>query len=101
MGWASAAIEKLKQGQTVQVRPNGNSMSGHVESGQLCTIEPVLSSSELKVGDIVLCRVEGREYLHLIKAISVGRFKIGNARGNINGWVSGANLFGRCTRVEP
>jgi hypothetical protein len=43
-------------------------MAGKVESGQLCTIEPVQPAS-LRVGDIVLCKVNGREYLHLVKAI--------------------------------
>ena len=58
MGWANQYIEKLKAGQTVEFRPRGNSMSGKVESGQLCTVEP---AKELMVGDIVLCKVGGRQ----------------------------------------
>jgi hypothetical protein len=74
-------------------------MSGKIESGQLCTVEPVDPSS-IEVGDIVLCRVNGREYLHLVKAIDGERFQIGNNRGRINGWVTARSIFGRCTRVE-
>jgi hypothetical protein len=48
----------------------------------------------------VLCKVNGREYLHLIKAISGERFQIGNNRGRINGWVSANAIFGKCVRVE-
>jgi hypothetical protein len=99
MGWASAHIEKLRDGGAVSFRPRGHSMKGKIESGQLCTVEPVDPAS-LRVGDIVLCKVNGREYLHLIKAIQGERFQIGNNRGRINGWISAGAIFGRCIRVE-
>ena len=98
MGWASAHIEKLRSGETVSFRPRGNSMSGKIESGQLCTVAPVDPAS-LGVGDIVLCKVNGREYLHLVKAVQGQRFQIGNNRGRINGWVSAGAIFGKCTSV--
>jgi hypothetical protein len=99
MGWASAYIEKLGRGEAVSIRPRGNSMSGKIESGQLCTVEAVEPAS-VRVGDIVLCKVKGREYLHLVKAIEGPRFQIGNNRGRINGWISPSAIFGRCVRVE-
>lgn len=99
MGWATQYIAKLKAGETVAFRPRGQSMTGKIESGQLCTVEPV-ESATLKVGDIVLCKVNGSEYLHLIKAMQGERFQIGNNRGRINGWVTAAQIFGKCTRVE-
>ena len=74
-------------------------MSGRIESGQLCTVEPV-DPGGLEVGDIVLCKVRGAEYLHLVKAIQGDRFQIGNNRGRINGWISANGIFGRCIRVE-
>ncbi len=49
---------------------------------------------------VVLCKVNGREYLHLVKAIQGARFQIGNNRGRINGWVSAGAIFGKCVRVE-
>ncbi len=99
MGWASQYIARLREGETVQFRPRGGSMRGKIESGQLCTVEPV-DPATLEVGDIVLCKVNGREYLHLIKAIQGARIQIGNNRGRINGWISTNSVFGRCTRVE-
>jgi hypothetical protein len=99
MGWATAYIAKLRDGETVSFRPRGNSMSGKIDSGQLCTVAPVDPAS-LKVGDIVLCKVNGREYLHLVKAIQGQRFQIGNNRGRINGWISANAIFGRCVRIE-
>src|SRR5262245_31036717 len=99
MGWASQHIERLQRGETVQFRPRGHSMSGKIESGQLCTVEPV-DPAELEVGDIVLCKVNGRQYLHLIKAVQGERFQIGNNRGRINGWISHNGVYGKCTRIE-
>lgn len=100
MGWANQFIEQFSAGETVQFRPRGNSMTGKIESGQLCTVAPA-HTANLKVGDIVLCKVNGTQYLHLIKAIQGARFQIGNNRGRINGWISGTSIYGRCIRVEP
>ena len=101
MGWATQFIGMLQQGETVQFRPRGNSMVGKIESGQLCTVEPVEDPSILKVGDTVLCKVNGNQYIHLIKAIQRKRFQIGNNRGRINGWITANSIFGKCIRVEP
>ena len=99
MGWATQYISKLKEGESVSFRPRGNSMTGKIESGQLCTVEPV-DAAGLKTGDIVLCKVNGREYLHLVKAVQGQRFQIGNNRGRINGWVGANAIFGQCVRIE-
>ncbi|WP_394843658.1 hypothetical protein LZC95_42245 [Pendulispora brunnea] len=101
MGWATAYIEKLRAGETVQFRPRGHSMKGKIESGNLCTVVPVQDHDELRPGDIVLCKVHGTEYLHLVKAIQAGRFQIGNNRGRINGWIGSSSIFGKCISVEP
>ncbi len=100
VGQASDYVEKLRQGETVSFHFRGISMTGRIESGQLCTVAPVDPAS-LAVGDVVLCRVRGVEYLHLVKAVQGGRFQIGNNRGHVNGWVTGRAIFGRCVRVEP
>jgi len=101
MGWAAAYIQQLEQGQVVQFRPRGHSMRGKIESGYLCTVVPLSSVETLEVGDIVLCKVNGAEYLHLVKAIRGRQFQIGNNRGGINGWISERSIFGKCVRVEP
>lgn len=101
MGWATHHIATLKAGQTVSFRPRGNSMVGKIESGQLCTVEPVADAALLEVGDIVLCKVGGNEYLHLIKAIQGARFQIGNNRGGINGWIGAGAVFGKCVGIAP
>lgn len=100
MGWATEHISKLQNGETVSFRPTGSSMKGKIESGQRCTVEPIEDHGTLKKGDIVLCKVKGNQYLHLIKAIQGERFQIGNNRGFINGWISANSIFGRCVAVE-
>jgi hypothetical protein len=100
VGWAGGCIVRLQSGETVSFRPRGGSMSPKIESGQLCTVTPV-DVGTLKVGDIVLCRVKGAEYVHFVKAIQDQRFQIGNDRGGINGWIGANSIFGRLTRIEP
>jgi hypothetical protein len=100
MGWASRYIEKLRIGETVSFRPHGHSMSGRVESGQPCTVVPI-DPTVLEVVDIVLCKVAGNEYLHIVKAIAHDRYQIGNNLGFINGWIGPEYNYGKCVKVEP
>ena len=100
MGWASHHISKLRAGETVSFRPHGHSMTGRIETGQLCTVAPI-DPAVLEVGDIVLCKVAGNEYLHIVKAIAHGRYQIGNNRGFINGWIGPENIYGKFEKVEP
>jgi hypothetical protein len=55
----------------------------------------------LEVGDIVLCKVAGNEYLHIVKAIDNGSYQIGNNRGFINGWIGAEHIYGKCVKIEP
>jgi hypothetical protein len=100
MGWADHAIKELQAARTVQIRPRGNSMKGKVDDGALVTLSPA-DPSTLAPDDIVLVRVSGRVYLHLIKAVSGGRFQIGNNRGGINGWVGPSAIYGKAVKIEP
>jgi SOS-response transcriptional repressor LexA len=98
MGWALLHITKLKLGKTVSFRPKGNSMQGKIESGQLCTVQPC-EPNTLEVGDVVLCKVKGREFLHKITAMRGAQFQIGNNKGRLNGWISANAIFGKCIEV--
>ncbi len=100
MGWASRYIPKLRSGETVSFRPHGQSMTGRIESGQLCTVAPI-DPAMLEVGDIVLCKVTGSEYMHVVKAIENGRYQIGNNHGFIHGWIGPQCIYGRWVHVEP
>jgi phage repressor protein C with HTH and peptisase S24 domain len=98
MGWATSYIEALKTGETVSFRPRGNSMTGRISSGDLCTVEPC--TEDPKKGDIVLCTVRGAQYLHLVKATRGDQFQIGNNHGHINGWTPRRCVYGILVSVE-
>ena len=62
LAWASKYIETLQRGGLVKFRPRGNSMSGKIDSGQLVTVTPVGQRDILKIGDIVICKINGIRY---------------------------------------
>jgi hypothetical protein len=99
MNWATHAIELLSKGQSVQIKPRGHSMKGRVNDGALVTVAPC-EPDQLKVGDVVLVRVRGTVYLHLINAVDRDRFLIGNNRGGVNGWVGHNCIYGKATKIE-
>ncbi len=101
--WAEEAIEKLQMGQTAQIRPEGHSMQPRINSGDLVTLEPC-SAHDLAIGDVVLARITGRRYshlvLHLVQDREMDRFLVGSRDGRTDGWIAAENIFGRVTKVE-
>ena len=68
-------------------------MTPRIKSGQEVTVVP-LGDYVLKEGDVVLCKVKGSYYLHLVKAVDESRgYQIGNNHGRINGWTR--TIYGR------
>jgi SOS-response transcriptional repressor LexA len=100
MGWTTRARDALTQGETVQLRPRGHSMSGRINDGDLVIVAPCEASS-VRVGDAVFIRIHGNFLLHLVKAIQGDRVLIGNNRGKINGWVNKSAVLGKVVRVDP
>ena len=92
---------RVAAGETVQFRPTGSSMVPLIRSRQTVTVSPV-DPATVEVGDIVLCRVAGATYLHLVSAVDpgAGRVQISNNRGRVNGWTNHARLYGICTAVD-
>lgn len=95
--WASYAIADLNDGKEAKLCPKGNSMSGKIESGDTVTIAPGI---EPKKGDIVLCKVRGNVYVHLVLAMKKNSYQIGNNRGHVNGWCSRNAIYGVVTKIE-
>jgi hypothetical protein len=96
--WADQAIKELREGRATQIRPRGRSMTGRVRDGALVTLEPV-DNDNLKKDDVVLAKVNGVVYLHLIKGIRQGgQFLIGNNKGGINGWTK--TIYGIATQIR-
>ena len=107
MNWAEAAIEateKLRRGETVQIRPRGHSMQGHIEDGELVTIE-AREASKLKTGDVVLAQIQGKSFahivLHQILECDGEKFLSGSKQGRVDGWIEADKIFGVATKIEP
>jgi hypothetical protein len=101
MGMLEAAADRVAAGATLELRPSGSSMVPLIRSRQLVTVSPV-DPAKLEVGDIVLARVAGTVYLHLVSAIDQARkrVQISNNRGRVNGWTSHDRVFGLCVAVD-
>lgn len=106
MNWAHYAIEALARGEACTCTPHGNSMKPRIESGATVSLRPPASLEEPSVGDVVLVRVRGSTYLHLVKAVRGGpealQYQIGNNRSSahVNGWASRASVYGIVTDVK-
>lgn len=98
MSWASQYIQVLQSGKTCQFRPVGHSMTGRINHKDLVTVTPIIE--ELQVDDVVLVKVKGAVYLHLIKAMQGDRLLIGNNRGGVNGWTTKKQVFGKVVKIE-
>lgn len=91
--------KNLRDGKTVKFRPVGNSMSGKIESKQLITISPV-DPATLEKGDIVLAKVNGKFFVHLVSAVQGKRVQISNNKGHVNGWCGYNGIYGKVTQIE-
>lgn len=102
-GWADQYVAQLQAGKTVQFRPRGNSMAPKIKSGQLVTVEPRVGTEYPALGTIVLCKVKGRQYLHIVTAFDAvnGYVEISNNKGFTNGWTPVKNVYGVVAAVEP
>ncbi|WP_223836071.1 S26 family signal peptidase [Streptomyces venezuelae] len=96
-----AVAGRVAGGATVEFRPTGSSMVPLVRSRQQVTVAPA-DPSKLAVGDIVLARVAGTVYLHLVSAVDPARkrVQISNNRGRVNGWTGHDRVFGICLAVD-
>ncbi|MEU9074114.1 S24/S26 family peptidase [Kitasatospora sp. NPDC048538] len=101
MGMLDAVAGRVAGGATVEFRPSGSSMVPLIRSRQQVVVAPV-DPSKLDVGDIVLARVAGTVYLHVVSAVDQPRkrVQISNNRGRVNGWTGHDRVFGICLAVE-
>ncbi|WP_425400790.1 hypothetical protein [Aeoliella sp.] len=99
MSWVRDALAALEKGDVADVRPQGGSMRGRIESGQLVTIAPVRERI-VQVDDIVFLRWKGNYLVHIVKDIAEGQVLIGNNLGKINGWAPIDDVLGIVTEVR-
>jgi hypothetical protein len=99
VGVLDAMAARVASGAVVEFRPARSSMTPL--SRQLVRVAPA-EAARLEAGDIVLARVAGTVYLHLVSAVGPadGRVRISNNHGRVNGWTSQARVFGICTHAD-
>ena len=92
-------VERLQRSEAVELRPSGESMTPIIRTRQLVRIEPV-DPATVRKGDVVLAKVAGNFYLHLVSAVQGDRVQISNNHGHVNGWTSRAKIYGRVVAVD-
>ena len=98
MSWVKEALAALEAGECARIRPQGGSMRGRIESGQLVTIAPV-NPDDVRVDDVVFIRWKGNYILHIVREIGEDGFLIGNNLGKINGRAARGDVLGIVTAV--
>lgn len=100
-GFENAETAKhLREGEICKVTGIGNSMTPILKSRQSVICIPVTDEVELKKRDIVMCKVNGHFYLHLIWSVKRGKnnceqFLIGNNHNHANGTIGRQHIFGK------
>ena len=100
-GFENAETAKhLREGEICKVTGIGNSMTPILKSRQPVICIPVTDEVELKKRDIVMCKVNGHFYLHLIWSVKRGKnnceqFLIGNNHNHANGTIGRQHIFGK------
>lgn len=89
-------IERLAAGERVTLQPSGQSMTPRIKSKQTIVLIPI---DRIQVGDVVLAKVTGKHYIHLLSAIDGDRVQISNNHGHVNGWTHRTKVFGRVIDV--
>ncbi len=88
--WLTRVREMNSKG-SITVKCSGNSMTPRIKGKEPITI--VKEYGKLKKGDIVLCKVNGSFFVHLITAIRGKQYQISNNHGHVNGWTN--KIFGK------
>lgn len=103
------AAAALMRGETITIKPRGNSMTPRIRSGQAVTVIPAIDEQgerrPIQMDDVVLCKVRGRLLLHKVTGIRYGgatntAYRISNNRGHVNGWARPENVYGIVTEAN-
>jgi hypothetical protein len=89
-----AVATQVRRGQPATFRASGQSMTTRVRNGEVVTVTPFPKDTLPKLDQIVLARVSGRWYLHLVTGVRKGQVQISNNHGHVNGWTSVSNVVG-------
>ena len=86
-------LRRLDAGEKVEYKEGGNSMRPIIAHREPVTVAPV-DTEKLEKGDIVLAKVRGHFYTHLVSATEGERVQISNNQGHVNGWIHRSKVYG-------
>ena len=95
--WADHYIRLLNKGKTVQFRTHEKSLEPFMVEGDLVTMSPI-EAKQVKVGDIILCKIGRTHYLRIVKEAVNNRFFMGDNRNQTVGWTE--IVYGKVIKVE-
>lgn len=76
------------------------SMRAALKHGQILTFSPIRAPQEVQIGDIVIVRWRGSNFMmHLVQEIQHQKCLIVNSLGKINGWVPVEEIIGRASQI--
>lgn len=94
------ALDALINGdELIGYKESGNSMTPLIKHREPVDVWPV-NPDLIEKGDIVVAKVHGRIYTHLVWAVQGNRVQIGNNHGRSNGWTTKNNVYGIVTHVN-
>lgn len=73
-------------------------MTPKIMPKQEVTISPF--DGHIAEGMVVLAKVHGRYYLHLVSALEGDRVQISNNHGHVNGWTNKAKVYGVVSGIK-
>jgi hypothetical protein len=89
--------ERLIDGETFVTSEKGNSMVPKIYSGQKVVLAPA-KLEDIKIGDIVYCKIRKQYYMHLVTAIDLVKgLQISNNHGHVNGWTK--KVYGKVIEI--
>jgi phage repressor protein C with HTH and peptisase S24 domain len=83
----------VRLGRRVTFKARGNSMQPRIHNNEIVHVRPLAEGELPKKGQVVLARVKGRWYLHLVTAVRNGQAQISNNKGHVNGWTHLSNVI--------
>jgi len=99
MGIYTNAIRALRRGKTVEVEVTSSNLAPRFPQGTKLTLFPPKETTVFSVGDVLLYRDGDRDRLLFVKAVSVGRLKLGTTTKNLEGWAARSSVLGYANLV--
>jgi len=87
-------VDDLRAGKSVEYPHTGGYLAPKVRNGETVKVFPA-TLSDLNPEDIVLCRIDGKIILGMVKDFRSDRAMISDVAGKKMGWATNAHIYGK------